>query len=79
MDDKEKILQKLEEVAADLESDMAENGWTGRTVALKFKLDTYQGNVGIISSCLVLTISKVFTRAKSFNRNIMTKEELFAV
>ena len=41
--DKDKILQKLEEVAAELESDMNEGGWTGKTVTLKYKLDTYQG------------------------------------
>jgi hypothetical protein len=41
--DKDRILQKLEEVASELEDDMERNGWTGRTVTLKFKLDTYQG------------------------------------
>ena len=41
--DRDKILQKLEEVAAELESDMNEGGWTGKTVTLKYKLDTYQG------------------------------------
>ena len=34
---------KLNEVAAELEKDMEQNGWTGRTVTLKYKLDTYQG------------------------------------
>ena len=43
MGDKEKILQKLQEIAAELEKDMSRNGWTGRTVTLKYKLDTYQG------------------------------------
>ena len=43
IDDKTKILQKLEEVAQELENDMHESGWVGRTVTLKFKLDTYQG------------------------------------
>lgn len=61
--DKEKILDKLEEVAEELERDMEEEGWTGKTVTLKFKLDTYQ----------------VFTRAKSFNLWISKKEELFSV
>ena len=42
--DKQKILEKLEEVAEELEEDMETNGWTGRTVTLKYKLDTYQGN-----------------------------------
>jgi DNA polymerase kappa len=40
---KEEILEKLDEVAAELEKDMEQNGWTGRTVTLKYKLDTYQG------------------------------------
>ncbi|KAI0302716.1 hypothetical protein BC826DRAFT_1089789 [Russula brevipes] len=59
--EKEKILQKLEDIAAELEDDMESSGWTGRTVTLKYKLDTYE----------------VFTRAKSFNRWIKTKAELF--
>ncbi|KAI9442596.1 hypothetical protein H4582DRAFT_1929283 [Lactarius indigo] len=46
-----KILQ------AELEDDMERGGWTGRTVTLKYKLDTYE----------------VFTRAKTFNRWIKTK------
>jgi len=61
IDQKEKILEKLNEVAAELEKDMEQNGWTGRTVTLKYKLDTYQ----------------VFTRAKSFDRWVSTKEELY--
>lgn len=61
--DKAKILEKLEEVAEELERDMAENGWMGKTVTLKFKLDTYQ----------------VFTRAKSFNHWVSKKDELFNV
>jgi DNA polymerase kappa len=36
-------LEKLNEVAAELEKDMEQDGWTGRTVTLKYKLDTYQG------------------------------------
>lgn len=39
----DKILQKLHEIATELEKDMQQNGWTGRTVTLKYKLDTYQG------------------------------------
>jgi DNA polymerase kappa len=42
--DKQKILEKLEEIAEELEEDMETNGWTGKTVTLKYKLDTYQGN-----------------------------------
>ncbi|KIY74363.1 IMS-domain-containing protein [Cylindrobasidium torrendii FP15055 ss-10] len=59
--DKEKLLQKLEEVAQELEDDMEHSGWTGRTVTLKYKLDTYQ----------------VFTRARSCDRWVNKKEELF--
>lgn len=60
---KEDIFKKLEEVAAELSEDMENSGWTGKTVTLKYKLDTYQ----------------VFTRAKSFDRWISTKkEDLFA-
>ncbi|KAF8070684.1 IMS-domain-containing protein [Lyophyllum atratum] len=62
LSDKEKILDKLDEIATELEKDMEQNGWTGQTVALKFKLDTYQ----------------VFTRAKSFERWITKKEDLYA-
>ncbi|RXW21284.1 hypothetical protein EST38_g4573 [Candolleomyces aberdarensis] len=61
LDSKEKILAKLEEVAVELEKDMEEEGWVGKTVTLKFKLDTYQ----------------VFTRAKSFGRWVSKKDELF--
>lgn len=59
--EKEKILQKLEDIAAELDDDMERGGWAGRTVTLKYKLDTYE----------------VFTRAKSFNRWIRTKAELY--
>lgn len=41
--DKIEILRKLEEVAEELEGDMAEKGWAGRTVTLKFKRSTYEG------------------------------------
>ncbi|KAJ8696405.1 hypothetical protein PTI98_006279 [Pleurotus ostreatus] len=57
------MLDKLEEVAAELEGDMESSGWMGRTVTLKFKLDTFQ----------------VLTRAKSLNHWVNKKEELFAV
>ncbi|KAJ7188315.1 hypothetical protein C8R46DRAFT_1205488 [Mycena filopes] len=58
-----KILGKLDEVCAELESDMEETQWTGRTITLKYKLDSFE----------------VFTRAKSYNRWISKKEDLFAV
>ncbi|KIK67147.1 hypothetical protein GYMLUDRAFT_37190 [Collybiopsis luxurians FD-317 M1] len=63
IDDKDKLLQKLDEVAEELENDMAESRWAGRTVTLKFKLDTYQ----------------VFTRARSLERWITKKEDLFTI
>lgn len=59
--EKESILQKLEDIAAELEDDMERGGWAGRTVTLKYKLDTYE----------------VFSRAKSLNRWIKTKAELY--
>ena len=40
---KDEILAKLEEVAAELEEDMERTSWTGKTITLKYKLDTYQG------------------------------------
>jgi hypothetical protein len=43
LSDPQKLLQKLEEVAEELEIDMKHGSWTGRTVTLKYKLDTYQG------------------------------------
>ncbi|KAH7925515.1 IMS-domain-containing protein [Leucogyrophana mollusca] len=64
LSDKSQIFRKLEEVAAELEGDMVSGGWTGKTVTLKYKLDTYQ----------------VFTRAKSFDRWVSSKkEDLFAI
>ncbi|KAK7057229.1 IMS-domain-containing protein [Favolaschia claudopus] len=63
LQDKQKILDKLEEVCAELESDMEQTQWTGRTITLKYKLDSFE----------------VFTRAKSFDRWISKKEELFAI
>ncbi|CDO69221.1 hypothetical protein BN946_scf185042.g123 [Trametes cinnabarina] len=41
LSDTDKIYAKLEEVAAELEHDMVEEGWTGKTVTLKYKLDTW--------------------------------------
>ena len=48
--DKELILEKLEEVAAELQDDMENSGWTGKTVTLKYKLDTYQGLVHVLEA-----------------------------
>ncbi|KAI8993891.1 DNA/RNA polymerase [Trametes punicea] len=64
LSDTAKIYAKLQEVAAELEHDLEGGGWTGKTVTLKYKLDTFQ----------------VFTRAKSFDRWISTKkDDLFMI
>ncbi|EKM80636.1 hypothetical protein AGABI1DRAFT_55621 [Agaricus bisporus var. burnettii JB137-S8] len=63
LDDGEVLLQKLEHIASELETDMARNGWAGKTITLKYKLDTYQ----------------VFTRAKSLDRYVSSKEDLFSI
>lgn len=52
------ILSKLEDVADELARDMVSGGWTGKTVTLKYKLDTYQGNHHCLARfefCLGLT------------------------
>jgi hypothetical protein len=80
LSDATKIVQKLEEVAQELENDMKRGGWTGRTVTLKFKLDTYQGwRLTILWNDYYSAKCSVFTRAKSFDKWITTKEELFTV
>ncbi len=43
LSDTEKILAKLEEVAGELSADMTDGGWTGKTITLKYKRDTFQG------------------------------------
>ncbi|PIL35892.1 transcription factor [Ganoderma sinense ZZ0214-1] len=64
LSDTEKILAKLEEVAGELSADMTDGGWTGKTITLKYKLDTFQ----------------VCTRAKSLDKWLSTKQEdLFAL
>lgn len=80
--DKELLLKKLEEVAAELSEDMERTGWTGKTLTLKYKLDTYQGvhAPSHIRPMITYIPPIVFTRAKSFDRWISTKkEDLFAV
>lgn len=88
IDDCDKLLEKLEHVASELEMDMVNNGWTGRTITLKYKLDTYQGNIFAASQyaklphslhCSLPESLLVFTRAKSLNRYVSSKEELFSV
>ncbi|CAK5281491.1 unnamed protein product [Mycena citricolor] len=61
--DKQKIFAKLDEVCTELESDMQSGEWSGRTVTLKYKLESFQ----------------VFTRAKSCDRWVSKKDELFAI
>ena len=76
----ERILDKLTDIATELEKDMDQNGWTGRTVTLKFKLDTYQGITSLVTSANALSdLPSVFTRAKSIDHWVSKKEELFAV
>ena len=36
-------MRHLEDVAGELEADMVKQGWTGTTVTLKYKLDTFKG------------------------------------
>lgn len=43
MDTEQAIWQKLEYIASLLERDLEAEGWTGKTVTLTFKLDTFQG------------------------------------
>jgi hypothetical protein len=45
LSNKTQILRKLEEVAGELGDDMVREGWTGKTVTLKYKLDTFQGKL----------------------------------
>ena len=58
---------------------MEENGWTGRTVTLKYKLETFQGNGLIHVVALLKHYIPVFTRSKSFDRWIKSKEDLYQV
>ncbi|KAF9793195.1 hypothetical protein BJ322DRAFT_997410 [Thelephora terrestris] len=61
--DEIEILRKLEEVAEELEDDMAGKGWAGRTVTLKFKRSTYE----------------VCTRSKAMNHWVARKDDLFNI
>ncbi|KAF9478811.1 DNA/RNA polymerase [Pholiota conissans] len=78
----EDILAKLDEVAAELEKDMEDTGWMGRTITLKYKLDTYQGKQPLCVFLRIWTIERfflVFTRAKSMSQWISKKEDLFNI
>ncbi|TBU33633.1 DNA/RNA polymerase [Dichomitus squalens] len=64
LSDTAKIHAKLEEVAAELSKDMTEGQWTGKTITLKYKLNTFQ----------------VCTRAKSLDKWLSGRaEELFTL
>ena len=45
MSNLDKLLEKLQEVTEELEKDMAKRGWAGKTVTLKYKLDTFKGTI----------------------------------
>lgn len=81
--DTAKIHAKLDEVSAELSEDMTEGGWTGKTITLKYKLDTYKGRFLLQPGSLYVRGAKVllvFTRAKSLDKWVSTKkEDLFAV
>ena len=59
MNDRERILEKLSEISVELEKDMLEIGWIGRTVTLKYKLDTYQGEVKSTFSVIMYIYSSL--------------------
>ncbi|KAG9030489.1 hypothetical protein FRB95_003884 [Tulasnella sp. JGI-2019a] len=59
----DRLLEKLEGVAESLADDLERTGFAGKTITLKYKLDTYQ----------------LFTRAKSCSRWITSKEDLFEI
>ena len=40
--DRDTLLAKLEEIAGTLEEDLADTGWSGKTITLKYKLNTFQ-------------------------------------
>ncbi|KAH7108148.1 IMS-domain-containing protein [Auriculariales sp. MPI-PUGE-AT-0066] len=57
------LIAKLKEIARTLEEDLQHGGWTGKTVTLKYKLDTFQS----------------FTRARSLSRFISNQHDLFNI
>ncbi|KAH7339479.1 hypothetical protein B0J17DRAFT_655321 [Rhizoctonia solani] len=54
------LLETLDKIAEGLARDCEKRGWTGKTLTLKYKLDTYQS----------------FSRAKSLPKWVMTKEDI---
>jgi len=82
IENKIEILRKLEEVAEELEGDMAAKGWAGRTVTLKFKRSTYEGEElsDLTLDCAIrYRICVVCIRAKATNHLVTKKDELFNV
>ncbi|KZV95108.1 DNA/RNA polymerase [Exidia glandulosa HHB12029] len=61
--DQDKLIAKLDHIAQVLEEDLKHGGWTGKTITLKYKLDTFQS----------------MSRAKSLPRYISKKADLFAI
>ncbi|KAG8968396.1 hypothetical protein FRC03_007593 [Tulasnella sp. 419] len=57
------LLDKLSHVAESLADDLERTGFAGKTITLKYKLDNF----------------KVFTRAKSCNRWITSKDDLYQI
>lgn len=76
---KEKILDKMDEIAVELAQDMEQNGWAAKTITLKYKLNTYEGESHLRYSKCVLKVLSVYTRAKSVDRWITKKEDLYNV
>jgi hypothetical protein len=56
LNDKVQILTHLENVAGELADDMVREGWTGKTVTLKYKLDTFQSKPRYFDSSSVLRL-----------------------
>jgi hypothetical protein len=63
LSNKTQILRKLEEVAGELGDDMVREGWTGKTVTLKYKLDTFQGKLQSVQhmDVFLLTSRSLYT------------------
>lgn len=58
--DSKVLLETLDKIATGLAEDCAQRGWAGKTLTLKYKLDTYQS----------------FSRAKALPKWAMTKEDI---
>jgi hypothetical protein len=49
LSDREKILNKLDEIATELAGDLERGAWGGKTITLKYKTDAFQSNLIILS------------------------------